>query len=74
MTIDKKAREPQVGSLPIKFVFSSGDALTQGVVTLGLIERSADPRLLLWARTLQTNPGRAQHLRDIDAGSNTPRP
>jgi predicted transcriptional regulator of viral defense system len=38
MTIDKKAREPQVDSLPIKFVFSSCDALTQGVVTLGLIE------------------------------------
>jgi len=38
MAIDKKAREPQVDSLPIKFVFSSGDALTQGVVTLGLIE------------------------------------
>ena len=38
MTIDKKAREPLVDSLPIKFVFSSGDALSQGVVTLGLIE------------------------------------
>lgn len=46
MAIDKKARAPQVDSLPIKFVFSSGDALTQGVVTLGLTDRrSADPRL-----------------------------
>jgi hypothetical protein len=38
MMIDKKAREPQVESLPIKFVFASGDALAQGIVTLGLIE------------------------------------
>jgi predicted transcriptional regulator of viral defense system len=38
MAIDKKARTPQVDSLPLKFVFSSGDALTQGVVTLGLID------------------------------------
>ncbi len=38
VTIDKKAREPQVDPLPIKFVFASGDALAQGVVTLGLIE------------------------------------
>jgi hypothetical protein len=38
MAIDKKARQPQVDSLPIKSVFASGDALTQGVVTLGLIE------------------------------------
>lgn len=27
MTIDKKAREPQVDSLPIMFVLASGDAL-----------------------------------------------
>jgi predicted transcriptional regulator of viral defense system len=38
MMIDTKARVPHVDSLPIKFVFASGDALTQGVVTLGLIE------------------------------------
>lgn len=37
MMIDKKAREPQVDSLPIKFVRASGDALDQGIVTLGLI-------------------------------------
>jgi hypothetical protein len=38
MTIDKKARTPRVDSPPIKFVFASGDALAQGVVTLGLID------------------------------------
>lgn len=39
MMIDTKARTPQVdSSLPIKFVFASGDALAQGVVTLGLID------------------------------------
>jgi predicted transcriptional regulator of viral defense system len=38
MTIDKKARAPRGDLLPIKFVFSSGAALTQGVVTLGLVE------------------------------------
>lgn len=36
--IDKKAREPQVDSFPIKFVRASGDAFDQGVVTLGLID------------------------------------
>jgi len=36
MMIDKKAREPQVDSLPIKFVRASGDAFDQGIVTLGL--------------------------------------
>jgi predicted transcriptional regulator of viral defense system len=38
MTIDTKARAPQIDSRPIKFVFASGDALAQGVVTLGLID------------------------------------
>lgn len=39
MMIDTKARVPQTdSSLPIKFVLASGDALEQGVVTLGLID------------------------------------
>jgi predicted transcriptional regulator of viral defense system len=37
--IDTKARPPKTDpSLPINFVFASGDALEQGVVTLGLID------------------------------------
>jgi predicted transcriptional regulator of viral defense system len=38
MMIDTKARSPQVDSFPIKFVLASGDALDQGIVTLGLID------------------------------------
>lgn len=37
MMIDTKAREPQVDSMNIELVRSSGEALTLGVVTLGLI-------------------------------------
>lgn len=33
ITIDKKSREPQADSFPIKFVLSSRDALSRGVVT-----------------------------------------
>jgi len=40
MMIDTKAREPQIDSLPIKFVTASGDALTQGFVPLGLISET----------------------------------
>jgi len=40
MMIDTKAREPQIDSLPIKFVTASGDALTQGFVPRGLISET----------------------------------
>jgi hypothetical protein len=36
MMIDTKGRRPQFDSFPIEFVFSSGEALTQGAMNLGM--------------------------------------